>query len=113
MSRKFIASIMAATLAITALTSKPAEAASNDDIARILAGAATVFIIGKAIQSSNDHDNDGKRKHSAKKRHYEHDHRSVKSQHSNRTHVIIKKPSHKDRYQHQSRDHRYEGRGSR
>jgi len=56
MSRKFIAVVLAATLAITTYSAAPARAASEEDIARLLAGAATLFIIGKAIQSSRDND---------------------------------------------------------
>lgn len=62
MSRKFISTVLAASLAITAFAAKPVEAASEEDIARILAGAATIFIIGKAIQSSRDNDKDDKKK---------------------------------------------------
>ncbi|WP_157960572.1 hypothetical protein [Primorskyibacter marinus] len=68
MSRKFISTILAATLAVTAFASKPARAASEEDIARILAGAATIFIIGKAIQSSRDNDKDDKKSKSHKDR---------------------------------------------
>lgn len=73
MSRKFISTILAATLAVTTFAAQPARAASEEDIARILAGAATIFIIGKAIQSSRDNDDDGKKKSKSHKDHSDRD----------------------------------------
>jgi hypothetical protein len=57
MSRKFIATILAASIAITSFTVAPARAASDDDVAKFLFGIATLAIIGKAI-SNNDRDRD-------------------------------------------------------
>ena len=56
MSRKFIAAVLAVSTTIAAVSAVPARAASEEDIARLLAGAATIFIIGKAIQNSRDDD---------------------------------------------------------
>ncbi|MFA8384938.1 MAG: hypothetical protein ACEPO2_04895 [Pelagibaca sp.] len=54
MSRKFIAAVLAVSTTIAGFSAMPARAASEEDIAKLLAGAATVFIIGKAIQNSRD-----------------------------------------------------------
>lgn len=56
MSRKFIAAVLAVSTTIAAFTAAPARAGSEEDIARILGAAATIFIIGKAIQSSRKDD---------------------------------------------------------
>ena len=53
MARKFIATILAAALAISAF-SLPARAASEKDIIKLLAGAAAIAIIGKAIKDGRD-----------------------------------------------------------
>lgn len=53
--RTFIAAILAAALAITGMTSAPARA-GNDDIAKWIAGAAALAIIGAAIADANDRD---------------------------------------------------------
>ncbi|MGH1354534.1 MAG: hypothetical protein ACRBBS_05595 [Thalassovita sp.] len=54
MSRKFIASILAASIAVTGLTAAPAKA-GNDDLVRFLAGATALVIIGRALDSDNSH----------------------------------------------------------
>ncbi|MGR3321846.1 MAG: hypothetical protein ACU0DK_07940 [Pseudooceanicola sp.] len=51
MARKFISTILAASLAITAV-SLPAKARANDDIVKFLAGATALVIIGKAIENN-------------------------------------------------------------
>ncbi|MDF1855019.1 hypothetical protein [Pseudooceanicola sp.] len=51
MSRKFIATILAASLAVTTFTA-PAKA-GNDDLVKFLAGATALVIIGTAIEQSN------------------------------------------------------------
>ena len=56
MSRKFIAAVLAVSTTIAAFTAAPARAGNEEDIARILGAAATIFIIGKAIQNSRDDD---------------------------------------------------------
>lgn len=53
MSRKFIAAILAASMAITSFTAAPARAASDEDIAKFLFGAAALAITGKAISDNN------------------------------------------------------------
>ncbi|WP_296938317.1 hypothetical protein [uncultured Marivita sp.] len=62
MSRKFIAAVLAVSTTIAAVSAVPARAASEEDIAKILAGAATIFIMGKAIQNSRDDDKKDKKK---------------------------------------------------
>lgn len=54
MSRKFIASILAVSIAVTGLTAAPAKA-GNDDLVRFLAGATALVIIGKALDGKDDH----------------------------------------------------------
>jgi hypothetical protein len=53
MSRKFIAAIVAGSIAITGFASAPANA-SDRDIVRFLAGATALVIIGKAISDDRD-----------------------------------------------------------
>lgn len=62
MSRKFIAAVLAVSTTIAAISAAPARAASDEDIARILGAAATIFIIGKAIEQSRDKDRKDKKK---------------------------------------------------
>lgn len=52
MTRKFIATIVAASIAVTAIAA-PARAASNDDLFKFIAGATALVIIGKAIDDNN------------------------------------------------------------
>jgi len=52
-SRKFILSIVSAAVAVTALSARPASALSDEDAAKLVFGAAALFMIGKAI---DDHD---------------------------------------------------------
>lgn len=73
MSRKFIAAVLAISTTIAAVSAVPARAASEEDIAKLLAGAATILIIGKAIQNSRD--DDRKDKSVKDVRHYTPDHR--------------------------------------
>jgi hypothetical protein len=56
MSRRFIAAVLAVSTTIATLTAAPAHASNDEDIARILGAAATIFIIGKAIENSRDRD---------------------------------------------------------
>ena len=51
MSRKFIASILAASLALTSFTAAPARA-SDRDLVQFLAGATALIIIGSALNDS-------------------------------------------------------------
>lgn len=55
MHRYFIALIVTATVAVTAFGAAPARA-SDQDLARVLAGLAALAIIGKAIHDRNDKD---------------------------------------------------------
>ncbi|MFP7569660.1 hypothetical protein [Marivita sp. S2033] len=68
MSRKFIGVVLAISTTIAGIGAAPANAASNEDVARILGAAATVFIIGKAIENARDDDRDKKKK---KAKHYD------------------------------------------
>lgn len=54
MSRKFIAAILAASLAVTTFFAAPAKASDAEDIAKFLGAAATLYIIGSAIKDSRD-----------------------------------------------------------
>ncbi|MGH1423664.1 MAG: hypothetical protein ACRBBU_02970 [Pseudooceanicola sp.] len=54
MARKFIATILASSIAITAFTA-PARAGNNDNLVRFLAGATALVIIGKALEGSGSH----------------------------------------------------------
>lgn len=54
MSRKFIASILAASIAVTGLSAVPAKA-DSDDLVRFLAGATALVIIGKALDDKDHH----------------------------------------------------------
>ncbi|WP_375687771.1 hypothetical protein [Pseudooceanicola sp. LIPI14-2-Ac024] len=57
MARKFIATILAAALSVTAIAA-PAQARNNDDLVKFLAGATALVIIGKALHDKNTRDND-------------------------------------------------------
>ncbi|MEC3862823.1 hypothetical protein VK792_16135 [Mesobacterium sp. TK19101] len=67
MSRKFIGAILGAALTVTAFSAAPARA-DDRDLARFLGTAATLFIIGKAIESHNDRDR--QRVHAPAQNHY-------------------------------------------
>jgi hypothetical protein len=54
MSRKFIASILAVSIAVTGLTAAPAKA-DSDDLVRFLAGATALVIIGRALDDNDRH----------------------------------------------------------
>ena len=62
MSRKFIAAVLAISTTLATFSAAPARAASEEDIAKILGAAATIFILGKAIENSRNRDNDAKKK---------------------------------------------------
>ncbi|TNF64746.1 MAG: hypothetical protein EP307_01840 [Rhodobacteraceae bacterium] len=53
MHRKFIAAVIAATIAITGFAAAPARA-DGDDVARALAGIAALALIARAIDKRND-----------------------------------------------------------
>lgn len=59
MSRRFIAAVLVASLAITGLAAKSARAADAEDIAKILGTVATLYFLGTAIQNAQG-DNDRK-----------------------------------------------------
>lgn len=58
MSRKFMSLVLATAMTITAISAAPARAADPDDVAKFLGAAAALFIIGKAVQSQRDRDDD-------------------------------------------------------
>ncbi len=75
MSRKFIATVLAASLAVTSISAVPAQA-GEDDLVKLLAGATTLFIIGKALSdkparasTSNDREYYYDRRHDYDHRH--------------------------------------------
>lgn len=54
MSRKFIATILAASIAVSGLSAAPA-AAGNDNLEKFLIGAGTLLIIGTALEHQKKH----------------------------------------------------------
>lgn len=60
MSRKFITIILSAAIAVTGFTAPPAQA-GDDDIAKWIAGAAALAIIGAAINENNNNNNNRSR----------------------------------------------------
>lgn len=54
MSRKFIATILAASLTVTAFSARPAQALSEDQLGALLFGGATLLILGQAISSRSE-----------------------------------------------------------
>ncbi len=54
MTRKLMLGFTAMLIAMTTLATAPARAQDNDQFGRLLAGAVTLFIIGKAIEDAND-----------------------------------------------------------
>lgn len=65
--RHVLALALSAALALPAFTA-PARAGNDEDIARFLAGVATLFVIGKAIEMHQDDAHDRKKKKKKKKR---------------------------------------------
>ncbi len=55
--RKFTTALSALALALAGMTAAAAPARANDDVAKLLFGAATLFIIGKAISDANAQQN--------------------------------------------------------
>jgi hypothetical protein len=53
MTNRLIATVLAASLALTSLAAAPARAADNGEIGRFLLGAGTLFIIGSALANNN------------------------------------------------------------
>ena len=53
--RKFIATILATSVAVTSLTAAPARA-GNEDIAKVLLGATALVVIGSAIAQGAERD---------------------------------------------------------
>ena len=55
MTKTFLASVLAATLAVTSLTTAPANAGDRKNFGKFLLGAGTVLIIGGAIAQADRH----------------------------------------------------------
>jgi len=53
MTKQFMATLLAATIALTTVSTAPARAADNGEIGRFLLGAGALFIIGNSIANSN------------------------------------------------------------
>ncbi len=53
MTKRLIATLLAASLALTSVAAAPARAADSGEIGRFLLGAGTLFIIGSAIANSD------------------------------------------------------------
>lgn len=66
MHRKYIALIFATALAITSFDTRTAHAASDDDIARWIAGIAALAIIGAAVSDRNDNRSNRKVTHGSR-----------------------------------------------
>ncbi len=60
MSRTFMSTILAAAIAITSVGVTPARADNSDQIVKFLAGAATLYLIGSAIEDARDDRDDRK-----------------------------------------------------
>lgn len=54
MTKKLMATVLAAALAMTSISAAPAMAKPNDGV-RILQGLAALYIISRVVQDSNDH----------------------------------------------------------
>ena len=67
MRKSILTTVLAATLSLTSLPA-PVQAGDAEDVARILGAAATLFIIGKAIEQSRDHKADKKKAEKKKDR---------------------------------------------
>lgn len=80
--RSFISIILAAAIAITGMTAAPAQARDRDDIAKWIAGAAALAIIGSAIAENRRDDSvtryrgyDNNFRHYNKNKRYSHGHK--------------------------------------
>ncbi|MBE9639298.1 hypothetical protein [Salipiger mangrovisoli] len=68
MSRKFIAAVLAASLVVTGFSAAPTRAAEAKDVAKVLGGAALVYMIGKAVSDARAEDRERDRKEKEKKK---------------------------------------------
>ena len=59
MSRRFIAAVLTTALAITSFGATTARAADTDDLVKLLAGAATIYVIANAAEQSRERKQDG------------------------------------------------------
>ncbi|MCA0940010.1 hypothetical protein LCM08_12960 [Salipiger pacificus] len=62
MSRKFIAGVLAASLVVTGFSAAPLRAAEVQDVAKVIGGAALVYMIGKAVTEAREADRERDRK---------------------------------------------------
>ena len=63
MSIRFITSILSIGALIATVSAVPAKAADPDDVGKVLAGAATLFILGKIIQQETRDDRQTQKAH--------------------------------------------------
>ena len=59
MSRRFIAAVLSTALALTSFGATSARAADADDLVKLLAGAATIYVIANAAEQARER-KDGK-----------------------------------------------------
>jgi len=72
MTKRFLATLLAATIALTSVSAAPAIAGDRDKLGKFLLGAGALIIIGSAISNKNRHrDSD----HVVTRRHVEPTHR--------------------------------------
>ncbi|SDG51340.1 hypothetical protein [Alloyangia pacifica] len=68
MSRKFIAGVLAASLVVTGFSAAPSRAAEARDVAKVIGGAALVYMIGKAVSEARAEDRERDKKKEAQKK---------------------------------------------
>ncbi len=59
MTKKLIASVLAASIAITGMTAAPARALDNGELGRLIFGTGALIIIGSALANRNNNNNNG------------------------------------------------------
>jgi len=85
MTKRLIATLLAASLALTSLAATPARAADSGEIGRLLLGAGTLFIIGSALSNNNSGNNYVTRRQFDDDRNYRSHHRNRLPQQCERT----------------------------
>ncbi len=68
MSRKFIAAVLAASLAITTFSAAPARAADGRDVLKALGTAGVLYMLGNAIAEAREDAKDDRKKDKKKKK---------------------------------------------
>jgi hypothetical protein len=54
MARRLLSTVLAASLALTSVSTVPAQAADQEEIARFILGASALFLIGRSLEDNND-----------------------------------------------------------